>query len=595
MPGPRRHLACLVALAALFASAVSDAAWVETRVKAHTATVDVARSGSAEVSQELVLGVRGGPLRSLEIQGVDPDAVIGAEATAVPQVRYGVPTPIPLTLARQDDGTLRIEIEREKGLFTGTYTFRFSYRTELLARDRIRRRGTSAELEWVGPRFPDGIDVAKVVFRLPAGPTAPTLAGADDTDDGAMGSVFVASVRQGDGKVELELVRPHVARGEPAVWRILADPKAFDGLAESSIREPAARAAHVVPMERPSERLLWALGALLVALAYAALIAAKWSFASRDFRAASASLRPLLPLAPNVRATLGGILLAAAAVLGALGDHPTLSALLLLAAMAMAALREPRLSAAPRGPGHWFALTDEDAFSARKVKRSGRFLDAGTPHGFLLCALGLLAFAAGALLLSTRSPYSALALLLGAACLLPIFGTGRASALPVDRVTKPRVLLAQLKKRLAARGGPRAVPWARIPDGGHDPDELRLLLRVQGGLDGLCALEVGVEHLPSIAGFIAQPFVLVRANEDSPAQRALPESTRWQRGRRADERVAVLKAALPTAAALDALVHELTLRLSDPSAAPTRAKAKKTAPSASLASRLGVPSPAHNG
>jgi hypothetical protein len=111
----------------------------------------------------------------------------------------------------------------------------------------------------------------------------------------------------------------------------------------------------------------------------------------------------------------------------------------------------------------------------------------------------------------------------------------------------------------------------------------------------LCALEVGVEHLPSIAGFIAQPFVLVRANEDSPAQRALPESTRWQRGRRADERVAVLKAALPTAAALDALVHELTLRLSDPSAAPTRAKAKKTAPSASLASRLGVPSPAHNG
>jgi hypothetical protein len=139
------------------------------------------------------------------------------------------------------------------------------------------------------------------------------------------------------------------------------------------------------------------------------------------------------------------------------------------------------------------------------------------------------------------------------------------------------------------------VPWARIPDGGHDPDELRLLLRISAGLDGLSALEVGVEHLPSVAGFFAQPFVIVRVSEDSPAQRALPESVRWQRGRRVDERVAVLKAPLPNVAALEALVHELTARLSDPSLLRARAKPKKTAASASLANRLGVPSPAHNG
>jgi hypothetical protein len=593
MLGLRRSLACLAALAALVASSVGHAAWVETRVKAHTATVDVARSGSAEITQEVVLGVRGGPLRSLEIQGVDPDAVLAEEASAVPSVRYGTPTPIPLTLARQDDGTLRIEIEREKGLFTGTYTLRFSYRTELLARDRIRRRGTSAELEWVGPRFPDGIDVAKVLFRLPAGPTTPVLSVPSDAEDGAMGSAFVASTRHEDGKVELELVRPHVARGEPAVWRILADPKSFDGLPDTAVREPAARAAHFVPMERPSERLAWALGAFLVALGYAGLVLLKWSLASHDFNSVSATLRALVPLSLKLRATLAGVLLSAAAVLGALGDHPTLAALLLLSAMALAALRAPELLTAPRGPGRWFALTEQDAFAVRRSKRRGRFLDAGTLPGFSLLALALSGFGVGSAFLALRSPYSALACLLGAASLLPIFATGRESALPVDRVQRPRLLLAELKRRLSTRVGLKAVPWARIPDGGHDPDELRLLVRVANALDGLTALEVGVEHLPSIAGFFTQPFVIVRVNEDSPAQRALPPGVRFQRGRRSDERVAVLKALLPTAAALESLVHELAARLSEGEARPQR-KAKSTANSPGMAGRFGVPSPAHN-
>lgn len=582
---------CWAALAAaLCLSSVGRAAWVETRVKSHAATVDVDRKGTAEISQELVLGVRGGPLRTLEIQGVDPDAVLASDATATPVVRYGVPTPIPLTIARQDDGTLRIEIEREKGLFTGSYTFRFTYRTELMARDRVRRRGTSAELEWVGPRFPDGIDVAKVVFRLPASPTTPSLA-TGEAEDAAMGSAFVASVRHDGGKVELELVRPHVARGEPAVWRILADPKAFDGLPEASLAQPAARAAHVVPMERPSERIAWALGALLVALVYAALVFAKWTLASRDFRAVSAELRPLVPLPLQARATLAGVLLAAAAVLGALGDHPTLAACLLLAAMALAALRAPRLAAAPRGPGQWFALTDDEAFRLRRPKRSGRWLDVGAPQGLALFSVSLVAFAACAWLFAVRSPYSALALALAAACLVPIFATGRASSLPVDRVARPRVLLGRLKRRLATQSGVKPVAWARIPDGSHDPDELRLLVRVAAGLEGLIALEVGVEHLPSVAGFFAQPFVIVRAREDSPAHRALPDTVRWQRGRRADERVAILRALLPTARALESLLGELSCRLSEPSSRAGRAR--KSTGEAALSRRFAIRSPAH--
>ncbi|HYJ11809.1 MAG TPA: hypothetical protein VEX18_22450, partial [Polyangiaceae bacterium] len=556
----------------------------------HVAIVDVSRKGTAEISQELVLGVRGGPLRTLEVQGVDPDAVLVGDATATPVVRYGIPTPIPLTLARQDDGTLRIEIEREKGLFTGSYTFRFAYRTELMARDRVRRRGTSAEVEWVGPRFPDGIDVAKVLFRLPASPTTPSLA-SGEAEDAAMGSAFVASIRHEGGKVELELVRPHVARGEPAVWRILADPKAFDGLPEVSVAPPAARAAHVVPMERPSERVAWAFGALLVALAYAALVVAKWTLAGRDFRAPSAELRALIPLSLQVRATLAGISLAVACVLGALGDHPTMAACFLVVAMALAALRGPRLLAAPRGPGHWFALTDAEAFRVVRSKRGGRWFDAGAAQGALLLGAMLAVLALGAWVFAARSPYSALSLLLAAASLVPIFATGRASSLPVDRVARPRIVLARLKRRLVVRAGLKPVAWARIPDGSHESDELRLLVRVTAGLEGLIALEVGVEHLPSIAGFFAQPFVIVRAREDSPAHRALPETVRWQRGRRADERVAILKALLPTTMALESLLAELTARLSESTASAGRAK--RTAAGAAMSRKFAIPSPAH--
>ena len=55
----------------------------------------------------------------------------------------------------------------------------------------------------------------------------------------------------------------------------------------------------------------------------------------------------------------------------------------------------------------------------------------------------------------------------------------------------------------------------------------------------------------------------------------------------------MLKALLPSAAALESLVYELAARLSDGEARPLR-RAKATANSAGMARRFGVPSPAHN-
>ncbi|MGC4089891.1 MAG: hypothetical protein QM756_18790 [Polyangiaceae bacterium] len=582
-----RVIAVLAASAWLVSAPGARAAWLETRVKSHSALIDVAAAGTATVSEELVLSVRGGPLKNLELAGADPDAELLPEASVTPIVRYGVPAAIPLSIARQDDGTLRIEIEREKGLFTGTYSFRFAYKTNLLARDRIRRRGTAAEVEWVGPRFADGIDVAKVTFRLPEGRVPPTLAQANDADDAALGSSFLSSMRHSDGKVELEVMRPHVARGEPAVWRVATDPKSFDGLPAVGAAQPAERAARVVSVELPAERAGFAATALGVALAYALLVWSKARLFAADVAASGGKLRSLVRLPLPLRSALAGASLGGAALLGALGDQPSLAGMLLLLAIALAWLRPATAMARPRGPGSWFVLTDAEAFARSATRARARWFDAGRWPGALVLSAWVFVFALGAALLSPHSPYHALALLLGSACLLPIYGSGRLASLPIDRVSGVSALLCRIKRELGTPEGAKVVAWARIPDGSQKPDELRLLVRLRKALDGLSAMEVGVELLPSLGGFVAEPFVLVRVREGSAAERAVPTAgVTWQRGRRVDERVAVLRPSLPSPRACAALAKELVLALQISSADAERRR------STNGESRFGVRSPA---
>jgi hypothetical protein len=589
MLGFWRHLACLFVMAlGLCVPAIGHAAWLETRVKSHVATIDVDRQGTATVENEFVLGVRGGPLRSFEIQGIDSDAELADTATVTPVVRFGVPAAIPLAVGRQEDGTLRIEVQRDRGLYTGSYTFRFSYRTNLLKNDRLRLRGPSAELEWIGPRFPDGIDVAKVVFRLPAGPSEPAMAQANDASDAALGSTFLAAIRHDGGKVEVELVRPHVAKGEPALWRIVTDPKAFDALKDIASSPLASRSARVVPIERPSERAAWLGLATLVAAIYGLLIATKSVLFERSARAAGALSRALIPLPTPLRAALGGALLAVAAVLGALGDHPLVASAALLSAIALATVLAARAAPLPRGPGRWFALTEDEAFKTPPPRHAARFLDAGSGWGFLLFAALLLAFGIGASFVARRSSFGALAVLMASLSLIPIFFSGRAAFLPGHRVHGPAPLLLKLKAELG-RLGLRCVPWARIPDGAREADELRVLVRLTRPLDGLVAIELGVEQFPSAGGYASQPFVLVRVRDDSAAKRALPADSGWQRGRRPDERVCVHRPPLPTRRHTIALVQELSARLCE---SPGMSRGPRQ-DGQELTSRAGIPSPAH--
>ncbi len=600
----RRHITTLCAAAGLALISGSAQAWVETEVRSHVATIDIDRAGQAVVTQDLTLGVRGGPLPGIDLAGVDLDAEPLPEPTvsAVSGTRAQL-APTPLLIEKRDDGTLRIEIDRDKGLRTGVYLFHFQYRTNLLKRDLIRREGNEAEVRWVGPRFNQGIDSARALFRLPAGPTPPTLPAADSStgridDSDALGGVFIGNLHRLADKDELDIVRPHVSRGEPVLWRVRTSAKVFDAFANPApaprlaTSAPSARSLGMGGVAQPRQRLTWWLCAALAALVYALAVAGKWRVFSELCAGRGATPQSLLRLPIGPRAAASGTALAAAFVSAAWFDQATLGAALLVLAMALAVQFAVPAKVVLRGPGQWLPLSDSEAF-ARSVERvKGRFLDAGTWPGIAVFGLACSSFGVGALLLFARAPYQALLLLLFAPCLLPLFFTGRAAQLPADPASRPRAVLAAIAKKLRRNEGIKVVPWARIPERSREADELRLLVQVQGALRGLVGVEVGVEYSAGVGGSGAALFVLVRAREGSLAVSALPRDVIWTRGRKADERAAVLRPRLPSQAQCVSLVLELAALLREEDHSPST-RASSTGKGSKTVKPASVASPAH--
>ena len=577
----RRHITTLCAAAGLALISGRAQAWVESEVRSHLATVDVDRAGRAVVTEDLVLAVRGGPLPGFELSGVDLDAepLPDASVSSVAGSKAVLPA-TPLLLDKRDDGTLQIEIDRDKGLRTGVYSFHFQYRTDLLKRDLIRREGNEVEVRWVGPRFNQGVDSARVLFRLPAGPTPPVLPDANvatgRVDDGdALGGVFIGNLHRLADKDELDIVRPHVSRGEPVLWRVRVSAKAFDAFANPPAPAHAEKAASARSLAlgaaaQPRQRLSWWLCAALSALAYAFVVAGKWRYFAAECRSRGALPRALIPLPVGLRAASSGTLLAAAFVSAAWFDRATLGAALLVLCMALSCQFAAKAKVVLRGPGQWLPLSDAEAFARRSALSPGRFLDAGTWQGLAVFSALSASLSVCAWWLFGRAPYQALLLLLGAACLLPLFFTGRAAQLPADLATRPRRLLSSLVKRLRASGEIKVVPWARIPEGAREADELRLLVQIPGAVRGLIGIEIGVEFSAGVGGPSGSPFVMVRAREGSSAVSALPREVVWTRGRKADERAAVLRPRLPTRAHCVSLILELSNLLRESDHAPSK-------------------------
>jgi len=578
-----RHLVSALILASTTAWAGPAAAWIEQNPKGLLSIVEVEADGHATISHELVLEVRGGPLKSLALGTSDPDADLLPDAS-VTRVSGGAP--IPLLVERHADGSLGLEIDQPKGLRSGTYLFKVRYRTDLAGRDRLRTRAGSVEIGWVGPRLDAGIDGVRAIFRVPASDSAPRLPLVDKDDPDPGFGVMVSALRHTPGGDEIELVRSHVARGEPVLWRV--ETSAVSRPQPSALPAPDGKPTSSPrgPLPAPARSLRWPLLSGLFGLVLALLVVLK----ERTARALGNATRPFVPLAAWARAPLAGLVLGGSLLFGNELQEPTLAGAGALVAMLLVALRAPRVERTPRGPGRWLPLRDDEAFGSRPVRRTGAWLDSGTLPGVALLAVLLALVVALALGELSRSPLRALLAAFGGAALMPVFFTGRASELVRDRVAFSRGFMRRLSRALRERARAKAVAWGRVPDGSGDPDELRVLIQPKDGLPGLVALETGLDAQRGLGGVVGIPFVIVRAKEGSRAQSALPRGAIWTRGRKPDERVAILSPKLPTVALTVALVERLLEALTDQAPSSRRMSSGNSA----FTTKLGtVRSPAH--
>jgi hypothetical protein len=563
-----------VAAGALLVSGRAQA-WQEAHQTGDDVTVRIDASGGADVKHAIRWHVVRGPLKSIDVVHVDPSVTLEPDVPITAEDGRSLLA----HAARRDERTVRITIDEPRALMRGTFTFDVRWHVDLVAARAVARDGATWRVVWSSPVATDGFDAARTVLDFPAAPDAPQPIVADTgaVDDGA-----VSTLRREPGRDLLELVRPHVARGESPVWTVRVDPRALPGVSDPRLRRAPSASAPAEPDRIREASLAVGLGAL--ALFFGLLVGHR----GRVFAAAcakhGATARALLPVPGAARAGIAGIALAAGVALELTGRATAGAACVALATLA-AALRAPLSRPVVRGPGRWLALRPEEAFAPSP----------STWTADALAALVVLAGVAAVAVLGRRfDPEAPWLVALDASALVPLFVTGRASQLPPDGARAAAPWLARVFRALRARPELRVRPWARVPLEGDEPDELRLLVLPRATTPGLLGIEIGLAWSPTPVGWAEVPEVLAQVLEGSAAAVRLTQELPGSRlvpGRRPDERVARLLPAAPTGAAATALARALAGAFTDrrvgvpPKAwtAPERRTARPRPPTANAA------------
>lgn len=578
--------ALLVAVAALLFARRAQA-WVDVHPTADDVRVVVDATGHARIEHRIALRIAGGPLRSLDLVGVDPDAVPEAGAYVVPgrdaaTTSLASATPVGAELAAAtgkpaDDGSprptrMRLTFEAGRGLSRGVYVVVVRYATNLGARGLIRPAGAMTGIRWQSLVWDEGFDSARTTFELPPAPTEPR---ADEqaptaTDDGVERPTILSSVRRSSDKDEIELVRPFVPKGEVIHWAIRVDPHAL-GSRPSELAPAAAKPPATNALLEEDQRPLALAAAAAVALVYALLVAIKGLEVKRHAAAASVQPRPLLPLPLGLRAPLAGISLAGGVALELILPTGTAGAIAVAIATALAAHQTPRRpkSASLHRPGRWLTITEAEAFQSPPRAR-GALLDVSTRAGKLLFTLAVGGLVVGVAALAEPMPYHAHLLAFDLPALLVLFGTGRIAELPPDPVLAAGRILRDITRRIrkAMKGGAdlRIVPRIHVPSESPDADELRVLVIPRSPIEGFRALELGVVFVHGAGGSIALPEILLRVTTGSACERALGRIARHgrsMRGRKLEERVLAFSPRLPTVRMTAALAAALAVAVAD--------------------------------
>ena len=517
----------------------------ESHLIGDAAHLTVASNGVALVEHSLTWRLLAGQPHTIDLLGTEPLATPESATSLVSDDGRSIPasvTPLP-------GKGLRVTVLEPKSLRHGLYQLKVAYSVNLADAGELTREGSKYRLLWKSPVPTEGYEGPKVVFSLPPAlePPAALMGAGGMRDDGV-----AATLKRDPVHDDLELSRPHIGRGEEVLWAASVSAKAFDSGSGPVFARPPPPPLH----DDPPPVGAWA-HALLAALA--AAFAA--SVVLRD-RSARGSLRGLVPLPSWERATAGGAALFAGASLQ-LADARLAGSALVALAMMCATARPQKRVAPPRGPGRWLALRPVDVFPDRGPSGLRRL----APLGWVVAAAGVvLAFAFAGFLLRAHEPEAPLVLPLDALAFLPllvsILTPARAPASAGEKDEPPRrwLALAPLFEELRHRTGLRASPWARVPVGGDEPDEVRVLVVPREPMPGLVGIEIG---LPSDDGL---PELLVRVQEATAASAKMtslcPDVVPVP-GRKPEERVYRVAPALPTRRGTVALVTSLVARLAE--------------------------------
>jgi hypothetical protein len=537
----RRRLALAAALFVLLGSSRAYA-WQEAHQVGDDVLVHVDPTGVATVEHTLRWHVVRGPLKSVDLVNVDPSAALEPDVRVTAEDGHERLA----HLARVDDRQVRITVDEPRSLMRGTFSFRVRWRVDLVLSHALVRDGPTWRLTWSAPVASEGLDAVRTEFDLPSAPEEPRpiLADTGAVDDGA-----VSALRREEGRDVLELVRPHVARGETVSWTLRLDPRCLPEVVDPRLRPPAEARAVAEPDRLREAILATSLGG--IALAIGLLVARKGSAFEKACAVQGVRANGMVSLPLGVRACLAGLAFAGGIGLQTLA-HPTGGGVLVAFATLAAALRAPRARPAPRGPGRWLALRPDDAFAPATV--GGHWLDIDTPPGRLTAAAAATTVVVLAILARHWSAQGPWLVSLDAVALAPILMTGRSSQLPPNGPRFAAPWLARAFRRLRSNEKIRAVPWGRVIVDGSTVDELRLLALPRIAMPGVMGIELGLAWSSTQTGWIAGPEVLVRVLEGSPAAAKLSQTSAALQtvpGRRSDERVVRL---VPRAATLHGAV-----------------------------------------
>jgi hypothetical protein len=565
-----RWAAALVTVLFVLLRAAPAGAWQEVHQTGANVVIELGPDGVASVHDALRWQVVRGPLHCIDLEAVDRSAMLDASVAVTAEDGR----PLAARIEARDDHAMRVTVDDPKAFMRGTFVFDVRWRIDWVKAHAIARDGAAWRLSWSSPLASEGLDLVRTTFVLPPSRQAPA---AIFPDTGAVDDTALSTFRREPTRDVLELVRPHVGRGEAVAWTLRIDPGSLPAVSDPLLRPPVPLAPPAEPDRVGVVCAAVALGAL--ALGFSLLVAWRARASVSACASRGARSRPLVPLPDGLRPPMAGLLLGAGVAMQAVEAFTAGAALVAMAAL-VAAWRPPSSRWPVRGPGRWLILRPDEAFAGGDpAGRTAPMAGGVSPHAPVSAPASApvsapasvraaaLVLALGAVLLVARRFGTLVPWLvaLDSAALAPLLMTGGARGLPPDGPAASAPWLAPVFERLRAVASLRVAPWARVA-GGATVDELRLLVLPRASIPGLVGVEVGQAWSTTPAGWAASPEVLVRVLEGSSAAARLAQALPRARalpGRRADERVIRLRPRVGTRASTLALTESLAEALTD--------------------------------